>query len=89
VQLPPQSSFKGICCCIGGQRTLGPKSAIPRVGPILPALYRPVFAVPPSGDCADRTISWKHNLALSAILWFKSQSPSYRKEIQWHEVSRV
>ena len=52
---------------------IGPHSAIPRVGPILPALYRPTFAVRPSDDCAGRTHFWKHNLALSAILWFKSQ----------------
>ena len=60
---------------------IGPHSAIPRMGPILPALYRPVFAVPPSGDCADRTIFWKHNLALSAILWFKSQTQCEIKQI--------
>jgi len=30
--------------------------------------------VPQSRDYADRNIFWKHNLALSAILWFKSQN---------------
>jgi hypothetical protein len=66
--------FQGYLLLHRRTENIGPHSAIPRMGPILPALYRPVFAVPPSGDCADRTIFWKHNLALSAILWFKSQN---------------
>jgi hypothetical protein len=55
-----------------------PYSAIPRVKPIARALHRPAFAVPPPGGCADRTLFWKHNQALSAILWFKSQPMSLK-----------
>ena len=51
-----------------------PYSAIPRVKPIARALHRPAFAVPPPGGSAARILFWKHNLALTDTLWFKSQT---------------
>ena len=65
--------FQGYLLLHRRTENIGPHSAIPRVGPILPALYRPMFAVRPSDDCAGCAHFWKHNLARSAILWFKSQ----------------